>query len=133
MQTTTLDVKQSHKAGEVHYHPVLWYLPEYMEYRENNPEDPCSHGVLNNMRRIAAIKRLAIPPMLEDKRVIIDIRFEETSEDLMVIRYMTVDLDKVQAGNPGQTHEYTRTIAKGLFSRRVDEGDIPFIQRTAIV
>lgn len=124
MQTTAKNLQRIRIVGETHYHPVLWYLPEYLAHRAANPDDQCGSVLLNTLRRIATIKRLPPPPFVEDKRVIVRLSLESTETGQLNINYVTADLDDALAGNHKHQHSYIHTVDKDLFFKYIDVFDM---------
>lgn len=124
MQTTAQNLQRIRTVGDTYYHPVLWYLPEYLAHWTSNPDDKPGSVLLNNIRRIATIKRLPTPPMVEDKRIIVRMTLEDASNGQLNINYITQDLDEALVGNNTKYHTYTHVVDKELFFKYVDVFDL---------
>lgn len=117
MYTTAENLNRMRIIGQTYYHPVLWYLPEYLDQCEHK-----SSSLLNSLRRMVAIKRLPLPSIVENKQIITKITLTQGTAGKLQITYNCVDRDEDDAVSYPML--FTRELDKETLFKYVDLFDV---------
>lgn len=117
MYTTAENLNRMRIIGQTYYHPVLWYLPEYLDQCEHK-----SSSLLNSLRQMVAIKRLPLPSIVENKQIITKITLTQGTAGKLQITYNCVDRDEGDAVSYPML--FTRELDKETLFKYVDLFDV---------
>lgn len=120
MYTTAENLNRMRIIGQTYYHPVLWYLPEYLEQCERK-----SSSLLNSLRRMVTIKRLPLPPIVENKQIITKITLTQGNAGKLQITYNCLDQNEaIESGTANSQTLITRELDKETLFKYVDLFDV---------
>lgn len=121
MQTTAENLNKLRTTLERHYHPVYWYLPEYLEFLHENPDKDSSAPLLNKLRRFIAIKRLPLPLVVVNKEIISRISIQLKTDDEALLTYQCIDLTETQLSPSNALKQsYTRSVKVQYLMQHLD-------------
>lgn len=120
MYTTAENLNRLRIIGQTYYHPVLWYLPEYLDQCEHK-----SSSLLNSLRRMVTIKRLPLPPIVENKQIITKITLTQGAEGKLKITYNCLDQNEaIEGGMVNSQTLLIRELDKETLFKYVDLFDV---------